>query len=396
MRGDLKKIANPYTLFAISWSLCLLLYPLGWSEIFPKLSNELLIFLIISIAVFAISGFFYGRVKYFVAPDLNFKLRYKKLLIINFLLYLVNFAYSGIPVLKGFRDTEFGIPTVVVIAITLNSFCSVYCFYLFLIKNERRFLWYMIACLLMFILSYSRGYVIMNGISMFFLWMNVKHPVLSIKKVLIIISSSLLVLYLFGVAGNYRAIGEIASRDPKVETSYNNDMILTVGHASDSFKNNWIPNEYFWTYIYITSPLSNLQYNITNHAPDFTFSGVFHLVIDELLFDTFSKRINASLNREKPSPDLIVEALTVPTTLAGSYNYAGWIGMGIFICVFWTIPLTYILLVSRNPYGIIGISTLCTIFFLSIFDNMLILTGLSFQLLYPLILFFLSKINWKA
>ena len=97
----------------------------------------------------------------------------------------------------------------------------------------------------------------------------------------------------------------------------------------------------------------------------------------------------------RAAPDLLVEQLTVPTTLTNSYNYAGWWGMAFFMLIFWLFPWIYGTFIRRNPFGLIGVSILCTAYFFSIFDNMLILTGLTFQILYPLLFNLLDKINFK-
>ena len=390
----LKQFANPFAVFAIAWLLCLYFYSLNWATIFPLLSSKLFIFLSCLIVVFMATSIIFNRVNLLVTnkPALP---QYKILLIFNILLFASNFLYSGIPVIKGIRVSDFGIPTIIVISVTLNGFTSVYLFYLFLITKRKKFLLYISFCLCLFILSYSRGNFMMSIVTMFFLWINVNRPILTIKKIIVITSGLLLIIYLFGVAGNYRSISQVADLDKSFDTSYNSNLILTIGGESDSFKENIVPNEFFWTYIYITSPLSNLQYNINKNDPAFSLTGILHIMIDELSFDAVSKRINTLLNRKKTEVDLLIRQLTVSTTLAGSYYDAGWPGMIFFMVVFWLFPFLYSILILKNPLGVIGISTLCTVYFFSIFDNMFILTGLTLQIFCPILLNFLNKINFK-
>jgi len=201
------------------------------------------------------------------------------------------------------------------------------------------------------------------------------------------------IIYLFGVAGNWRTIKDISSYSPTFDDSYNSDVILKLGDASDSFKHNIIPNEFFWTYLYVTSPLSNLEYNVEKNSPSFTLSNAFSLFTNEILLDAVSKRVDESFNIKPKKPDLIVEQLTVCTTLAGSYDYAGWGGMVFFMVLFSVFPLAYICLILKNPLGVIGIATLCTMFFFSMFDNMLILSGLTTQLLFPILFSFINRVK---
>ena len=396
MKLGIKKLANPYMAFAISWLLCLILYAMAWSEIFPPITLKLFIFLAVLIVIFAASNLIFNKIV-LAEPQLPTRFKYEKLFVVDIILYGANFLYSGIPLLSGARADDFGIPTIIVIATTLNCFTSVLAFYYFLFTGQKKYLLYVLACVVFFVLAFSRGNIMMSAVTMFFLWINVKRPVLNFQKILMIVGGVGLVMYLFGVAGNYRTINGIVKEQPTFDDTYNSNVILGLGEASDGFKNSFVPGEFFWTYLYITSPLSNLQYNINKKSPEFTATGAEHILIDELLFDTVSKRIDDFLDRHRADPDLIVEQLTVPTTLAGSYNYGGWYGMSLFMVVFWIFPFLYRLVVVKNPLGIIGISTLCTVYFFSIFDNMFILTGLTFQIFYPILINFLDKteIKWS-
>jgi hypothetical protein len=394
MKLNLKNIANPYLAFAMSWFVCLILYALGWSDIFPRLTLTLFLFLSVFIVVFGVTGYLFNRIK-FPPPRLPDRINPTRLLLVNILLYSLNFLYSGIPLLNGSRAENFGVPTVIVIATTLNSFTAVYCFYSFLLTGRKKLLLYILICFSLFIMVFSRGNIMMSLVTMFFLWINVSLPNLNLKKMLGITCGVLLVMYIFGVAGNYRTINGIRQEEVQFDDSYNSNVILGIGGATESFRDNIVPGEFFWTYLYITSPLSNLQYNINKNSPGFSFSGLLNIIVDELSFDTVSKRIDGLLGRQRRDPDLIVEQLTVPTTLTGSYNYAGWGGMLFFLLVFWFFPFMYCLAVSKNPFGVIGISTLCTVYFFSIFDNMFILTGLTFQIFYPVIIDLIERIKLK-
>jgi len=395
MKFNLQKTANPYMVFCMAWALCLALYVIGWSELFPKISTPLLIFLSVVILVFLALSFFYNRIKSDTVPPglANMKISNRALFIFNLILWLCNFAYSGIPILTGLRDADFGIPTVIVLATSLNSFTILCYFFTYLHSGKKILLLNIGFCFIIFVMIISRGGIMMTASSMFFLWLNVKKPLVTFKKVLLIIASIFFVMYLFGVAGNYRTIKDVASYTDTFDQSYNSDIILGIGQASDSFENSIIPGEFFWSYLYITSPLSNLQYNLNRSDPSVTLDNVVALVNNEIVFDAVSKRVDDVFNTVRKKPALIVEQLTVCTTLAGSYLYAGWTGMIIFILFFAVIPIFYLFLINKNPLGIIGISVLCSIYFLSIFDNMLTLTGFSIQILYPFVLFYFNKIK---
>ena len=151
MKFNLKRIANPYTMFGIAWSLSLVLYSFGWTGIFPGVSTLLAVFIISLIVLFFLTGFFYKRIKP-TTPCSPLILSYRLLLIINTAIWLVTFLYSGIPIISGIRDEDFGIPLVKNFATSFNCFLSVYFFYLFLTTRKKRFLLYGAWCLSFFIL----------------------------------------------------------------------------------------------------------------------------------------------------------------------------------------------------------------------------------------------------
>ena len=392
---NFQKIANPYAIFAISWSICLLLYSFGWAGIYPRLSWELSLFLITLIALFAITSFGFNKIRTAIVSIKPGYINHKLLLSVITFLWLITFISSGVPFLTGLRDDDFGIPVVKNILTSLNNFSSVYFFYLFLNTKRKRFILYSIYCLSFYILAISRGNIMMSLMTMFFLSINIKSSIFKLKKAVLVSVIVLVILYLFGVAGNIRSIKALSDTDAKFDQSYNSEVILQIGDASESFKNSFIPNEYFWSYAYFTSPLSNLQFNINNGVPPLTFKGVNSLFRNEILIDAISTKLNAAFNLEHIMPDQVVDGLAVSTTLAGSYVDAGWIGMIIFMCFFWSFPIFYMFFITNKPLGVIGISTLCTIYFFSVFDNMYILTGLTMQLIYPLLLGY-SKITFTV
>ncbi|RVU00930.1 oligosaccharide repeat unit polymerase [Mucilaginibacter limnophilus] len=389
-----RKFVNPHSIFALSWALCLLLYSLRWALILPDLEDSLIILMISFILVFGLTGFIMGKVKFtpkIIKPeDSSINL----LLIINSLLWLINFGYSGLPFIKGVRDDDFGVPFVIVLATAFNSFLSVYCMYLYLVSNKKKYLLYIVYCLAIFLLEYSRGYVVMSVTSMFFLWINLKNPRFNFRVIALVLSGALLIAYLFGVIGNLRIDAGIAEYDTTgtFDNSYSSKSIMVLGEASDDFQSNNIPGEFFWGYLYMTSPIGNLQHNLFSEPPGF-LENIGPMLIHEVLFDSFSKRVDALMGTYRKAPELIVAALTVCTALAGPYIYAGWGGMIVYLIIIWLFAIIYTFVMSKQPLGVIGVSILSTIFFFLIFDNMFTITALGLQLFFPLLGSFKLKIK---
>lgn len=394
---------NPHVVFVAAWTLCMVLYSLGGAGILPKLSFGLFIFLLSFLLLFIITGFFLKKVNFLVRPAKPVNINYKVMFLLNNIIFLPNFLFSGIPVFNGVRD-DFGIPGVISIAISLNAFTCVCCYYMYLTTKKKKFLWYVAYCLFIFAIIISRGFILLTVVTMFFLWMNIKNPTLTFKKIMLIGAGLLFILYLFGVAGNLRTMyalntmTEMANPDnPDPDMAeYSNDVILELGNASDVF-DRAVPGEFFWSYLYLTSPLANLQYNINITNPPFTMYNFYLVVVNETMFDFISKRLDV-LHKgfARKTPVLIIDALTVCTTLAGSYASAGWGGMFYLMLFLWLLPVFYLLLISKNPLAVIGVSTLCTVYLFSIFDNMFVLSGLTMQIFYPIILMKIQKIRFDS
>jgi len=401
MKIYVRNIANsPHMVFIISWSLCILMYSLHYAGFMPALSSDLFIFLLCFIILFGLTSFFLYKINFTAKFTTPVNINYTLLLIVNSILYLPNFAYSGIPALSGVRNDTFGIPGVMVFATSFNGFTCVCCYYMFLTTRKKRLLLYCAYCLLLFFLVISRGFIMMTLVTMFFLWLNVKTPALTPFKIIVIIVCIIGALYAFGVAGNIRtrdALAELSSphhpEDANIE--YSNEPIFEIGDPQGPFKNK-IPGEFFWSYLYLTSPLGNLQYNINiSHRP-MTEDSFWSMAINETTFDFIAKRYNKRIKGyERKTPELLIENLTVSTTLAGSYAVASWWGMFYVMIFYWLLPIFYILLTAKNPLAIIGISVLSTIYLFSTFDNMFVLSGLSLQLFYPIILNWFNKLTTK-
>jgi hypothetical protein len=73
-----------------------------------------------------------------------------------------------------------------------------------------------------------------------------------------------------------------------------------------------------------------------------------------------------------------------------AYSYCGWIGIISMFILLLLLPLVYVKLVAANsPFFVTGLAILSTMFLFSGFENMIRFTGLSFQLVFPILLTFL-------
>ena len=284
---------------------------------------------------------------------------------------------SGIPLLLIISGVEYdysqyGIPVFHVIFVGGYSAFSLYCWQEFLSKKKLIYFFCACAALIISLLIMNRGAFLISFISMFFLYMSQKG---SIKKISISIFIFIFVFYGFGLLGEKRMAASGYVED---------HAILKIGDASSSFLDSKIPNDFFWGYLYLTSPLANLQYEISNRVDD---SGKFTDLIGYQIFPDFiSKRLYTEEEIQKFLPLQIAPELNVTTFYGKAYQIFGWFG-----CIFmfiWYLSFCYFFLFffKRSKYKIAVYSILSAMSALLIFDNMLVFSGCLFQLFWFLII----------
>jgi hypothetical protein len=268
MKINLQVFASPYMAFSLIWTAGILLYLLGWSDAFPTLSFGLLFFLLTNVILSSGISFWLNRSHYFDFRKITHFLNLRNLFLINLVLWLVNFAYSRVPLIEiltgtNYGYTDFGIPVVIVFITCYNSFLCLYAFHCYLSSKKKIYLIYYCLCMGLFILAYSRGLIMVTLVSTTFLWLAAKGGSIRLKQIVVLLVGLMAVLYAFGYAGNIRTAQAIARENNQSSYVYNNEFILEIASASPEFANNLVPNEFFWTYVYIASPISNLQYNVS-------------------------------------------------------------------------------------------------------------------------------------
>jgi len=376
---------NPFYLYVISFLVIVIIYQLGWSSLYPKLTIWLIVFFIIT----AISSLFLGG-----TIDKYNPIQYKKatgntsskrVILGIYILLACEFIYNkGIPLLMVFKNPsydyiEFGIPTLHPILVTFTSFYTVYVFHVVLSEKKKRDLIKLIILLVFPILIYNRGMLMISLVSGLMVYLmsikKIKYKIFAYITVLVLI-----LLFLFGVLGNYRLTG-----------GSSNEYFLEVAEATESFKDSRIPEEYFWSYIYITSPLANLQNNINENKPEHLRVKDFFLT--ELIPDFVSKRIAGVFHAERGEISQIAGFLNVGTIYSRSYSLLGWFGIYLMYFFIAGFVLLYIIILKRsNKYYVTGIAILNTFIIFNSFTNMIYFSGISFQLVYPII-FGIFKLN---
>ncbi len=377
---------NPYYIYIVTFIVSLIVYQFGWSTVFPKLKIELVVFLTLSMIVAFFLGLFFHAKNYvsFISIGKNSKIQAVVLFIS--ILWGIEFIYNGgVPLLlimsgAAYDYTTFGVPTLHVFVVTFTSFFAVYLFHVYISTRCKSILIYYIITMSFAILLFNRGMLMINIISSVFVYLQQLRR-LSIGRLTFLTCFLILTLYFFGVLGNLRTSHHTG-------TKYTSSYILDLAQADKAFVNGSIPTEFMWAYLYISSPLGNLQFNIDEkNMLQTSARNTVLFVNNEFLFDFISKRINRILNAERVSSDRFIESLIVASVYTNSYIYLGWSGMIMMAIFILCIPIFYLGLIrKRNTFYVTATSILGSLYVFLIFDNMITFTGLSFQLIYPLIL----------
>lgn len=358
---------NPNYIYTFIFVVVVAMYQLGWSNLYPKLTTPLLVFLIATILINFAFGFFVNRFN-----KLRFKIIETKEKNGNsWIVILILLILWGID--KFFGD----IPTIHILLITFTSFYSIHVFSRYLReKTKNLFIGFIILFLTVSLLGTFRILIFFNLITFLLTYIYIRDPLKSLKGKLVVMGSVISILYIFGYLGN----------NLKGESYNDGELILTIGEASDGFRESIVPNEFFWTYLYASSPLANLELNVEKkNSIEPTLRDTFLWVNSEFMPDFISGKVFALMNEKPISQMQINDAMNVSTVYLRSYRYASWLGllvMALYIAIF---PIIYLSLIKNTKFFIPGLVSLITIYLFLVFDNLFAFSAISFQLVYPLL-----------
>lgn len=376
----LKFLKNPLYVYVFGFILTFLVYSLDWSNLYPDLTADMKVFLFITFITFIFFGLTIDLLKLIGKTFSRTKPQLIRILFfILMTFYLLEFIHeSNIPLIskllgqKGISYMEFGIPVLHGILISFNSFLIAHSFSTYLSTKNKNILKYNILLYLPAVLFISRSIMVMGVLTSLFIYLHYMGNIKFFNKIKLVLFC-FLGLYLFGVIGNLRSGG---------------NYIYDQSEANKEFMESSIPKEYYWTYLYVGSPLANFQ-NTVNKTKvlENDFKG---FIFYENLPKIISKSLGEYLGIEEKDLVRITPWLTVGTTYAKSFSYLGWLGPYLLFFMNLSVYLVTIvfLVPKKSSYHITTISILSIIILLNIFSNMLIVTGISFQLVYCIIFSF--------
>lgn len=380
---------NPFYLYCVAFSLAIFVYSWGWSNIFPELSAGLILFFAISFVLFIFAGNLFRKEEFILW---NYHNCFPYLNDIVFLLIIIlgfmNILFMGyIPILNRSNNyREYGIPVIDPVFNTLSIFFSVWFFQSYLEKKKKRLLIYILIILLIQIFLFRRSTIVWIITSLSFLFLLYKRKI----NLLVIISGIISIIffsYLFGLYGNVRS-------------NLTEEMVLNNLGASETFKNSGINYNHYMTYLYVSSPLANLQENINGGNGFFNNRDVKDLFFYCLMPVSLTMRLEKQLNLTPPKCSLITPELIVGSFFMISFYTMGWPGM-IIMLIFLFVFIVLCLFIIKNwdtfrvtTFAILS-TTVCLLIFSNFMNRLDVILMLFF---YPVMFHFIftrnrSKVN---
>lgn len=377
-------ICNPLFLYVFSWSIVIFLYLLNWSDKYPSLSLKLFSFLLGTCLLALVLAIKTHKKKTFeykalVNPLVYYKWVMKQTRRIYLLLFVEFVYFQTIPLLSYLKGTaddnlyaDFAMPIVHVLVVNglilLFNFSS-YCYFSQGGGRKNCFLKPMLINFAGPLLFMSRGIALYMIFGLFLLYLMSSKKVVNV--LIYLMPTSLVVLFLFGLMGNLRI------NDPEGK------LILQWGGASLNFEKSFVPKEFFWSYVYTTSPLGNLQ-NAISQKKNFNSEsvGFIPLMINEVCPMFISKRLNIPEPKDR-SNYYVDPTMVVGSTYFDPYLTWKWNGMIVIYCFI----LLYVFVMQRiipkeSAFRIPMYVVLANLTFFSLFDNMLVFMGLFPQLVF--------------
>lgn len=381
-------IINPFFYYSLSFFVALSLYSLEWSDLYPKLSITLVFFLTVTMLVSLFIGFFYNKIfrkkqmqgsQEYSYLNMNNRNVYMVSLIMFFLIFF-EFAYNrGVPLIQTLRGYEynyfdFGVPVLHVVILPYITLLGFTFFYRYMLFNKKIYLIPIVISYLFPILIINRSTVVMLVFGFIFMYLYFKF---SVKKIVYACLIAFSLLFAFGLAGDYRM----------KSLGYDNEEgILLLGRANDNFEKSIIPKPFFWSYLYASSPLANLQVSQNTYIEN--EDSVKKFILNNIVIDAISKRISDNGGQ---SVKLIDESLNVRTLYGDAMSQLKFIGCTFLFVYYVFFVMFFSLLVSRKFLLVMQV-LLSILSLLVLFTNLLYLSG--FVILFFL-LGLLSRIKVK-
>ena len=376
-------MTNPFFVYSATFVTAALLYEFRWSTLYLPLSPGLVLFLAFTILAALLWGavaHHYGLIqvsRHHQSAGIPFAIGF--ILTITLLEIALDRQFplllvitDSVPNQKAFVD-YFGIPLLHPLLLSFSAFYAVHLFHHVLTNRAWSKLWLIALALMPTLVSWSRGTLAIVFISSLFVFLHhvTASSRLRARHIVAMGTVALLGLYLFGLSGNVR------TQDPL--------YILRIGGASSSFTESVVPSPFFWGYLYLSSPLANLQKTELDSGREEPGGSVITLFFFDIVPNFVGKYFIDQLGLVEPERHLITPPLTASTIYARPFNISGWPGaIMVYIYLVLFVNATLLLLLG-SKYSSVGVAFLNTTMLLSGFSNSLVFSGTILPIIYAVV-----------
>ena len=368
---------NPFFVYILTFAGVIIFYQVGWSDIYPAISVD-------TIAFFCLSFVLAAALAVAMSSDVDAIGIYQPMLpgftiIIPLVCFVADIVYTGyVPLIemlfgRSFIYTQFvGVPSLHVFAVTFGGAFATIRFADFLYEQGRwrrlRHLAEAMIPVIYYLLVVYRGTALITLTSWAFVFA-IKRGRIGWRAAFIATVLGLGVLMLNGLIGEART-----------------GSLQGLGFPSRAFQESGVPGSYFATYLYATGPLANFQHAVATTEPTYDFSQAPRFLISEMLPDFISNRLLSAIDANRPAVPEMSRGFNVSSIFGRSYLFFGWIGVLLMFAWMMAMALSYLAVILRSPYCVPCLALLNTLIVFSVFDNMIAVTAVSLQLVWPLLL----------
>lgn len=370
-------LVNPFVIYTATFGAILAIYQLGWSDAYPDLSSDLLIF-------FAATFVWAAPLAWIIRPLLaaassytpGLLPRYTGLLVVATFLGEIALA-GGVPLLMvmggaKFYDLEAGATHLH--AFVLWSVYSAIRFADFMYSRRPHYLLEAVLPVIFYGLMVYRGPALICVLSWLFVFAIRCGNSFRIKHAAFGIAAAFAAVFANGLLGDVRSPGQ-----------------ERIGAPSQSFNDSRVPRTLFWTYLYATVGIANLQLSVDTLQDN--QGSAFEFIVADLVPDTISRRILTSGESFQSRDQLyswaqphVAKGINVSTIYGRAYGFFGWYGTIIMFAALSALIVTYLVVIQWTPYFVPCLALLNTLVVMCIFNNMMVSAAMIPLLVLPLLL----------
>lgn len=377
---------NIFYMYGLMWIVILIMYAFGWSDLLISLDPRVLVFVLFTIVSSIGVGYLLrNKLKFYKLKNNPHKKRTFTYLLLIF--FVIDIIYEGtiplLAVLQGdsMYDVPFvGIPWLHMLATGISFVYCLYLVYIYICFKQKTVILEYFSILSFFVLLFQRQNIIMIVLLSMLLFISSIKFDLSWKSVGIVagfIIAIMIVLFVFGVIGNVR-YGIWGWND--------SSMICEVAQINDKYPI-FLPKQYVWAYIYLVSPLANLNYNVImgNVAVNPSIFEIIYSYIPDFIM-AFIAQVDIIGN------DLMSPSLIVCTAFVTVFKYQGIIGMYLLYTYILGLTVIGVILCSKvKKLHITFVISLGYFFLFTFFTNPVVYPITAMMVIFAVVIYLLFK-----